>query len=289
MSAATETQQIVGAFNSLSIRDAKDDLAHCVPRPDFGRQGRRITVTANMFPVTFKKSDMIVYHYDIDIDIPSTIRSRDSTGGQKQYKELKWKIWKELCATAPEGAIKEGLAGAAFDRERNFYATVKLPLSRTVANLKVELKDEEGQAPTQRGRQTRVFNVKVQFAREIDLNVILSYCQGQAFDPETRDMVAMGKAAINTLLRQDLYDRFDIKGGQGKRFFTLDDARFSLTPPTVLSFALEIYSKSSPKFSWTMVMVEVEEVAEVAESRTIGEVVSGSEIHTDLPRNSTTS
>ncbi|WVQ69266.1 uncharacterized protein L199_007483 [Kwoniella botswanensis] len=224
MSGATETQQVVDAFNSMSIRDAKDDLAHCVPRPDFGRQGKRITVTANMFPVTFKKSDMIVYHYDIDIDVQSTIRSRDSTGGRKQYKELKWKIWKELCATAPEGQIRDGLAAAAFDRERNFYTIFKLPLSGAVANFKVELKDEEGQAPTQGGRQNRVFNVKVQFAREIDLNVLLSYCQGQAFDPETRDMVAMGKAAINTLLRQDLYGRFVPKGGQGRRFFALDDA-----------------------------------------------------------------
>ncbi|OCF58806.1 hypothetical protein L486_03296 [Kwoniella mangroviensis CBS 10435] len=224
MSAATESQQIEDAFNSLSLRDAKDDLANCVRRPDFGRQGKKIPVSANMFPVTFGKSDMVVYHYDIDIDIQSTLRSRDSNGGQKQYKELKWKIWKELCATAPEGAIKEGLAGAAFDRERNFYATFKLPLSRAVANLKVELKDEEGQTPTQRGRQNRIFNAKVQFAREIDLNVILSYCQGQAFDPDTRDMVAMGKAAINTLLRQDLYDRFVPKGGQGRRSFTLDDA-----------------------------------------------------------------
>nr|XP_019005135.1 uncharacterized protein I203_01979 [Kwoniella mangroviensis CBS 8507]OCF68596.1 hypothetical protein I203_01979 [Kwoniella mangroviensis CBS 8507] len=212
MSAATESQQIEDAFNSLSLRDAKDDLANCVRRPDFGRQGKKIPVSANMFPLHSEKATWLYIH-------PQIKRLE-----WKQYKELKWKIWKELCATAPEGAIKEGLAGAAFDRERNFYATFKLPLSRAVANLKVELKDEEGQTPTQRGRQNRIFNVKVQFAREIDLNVILSYCQGQAFDPDTRDMVAMGKAAINTLLRQDLYDRFVPKGGQGRRSFTLDDA-----------------------------------------------------------------
>nr|XP_019047161.1 hypothetical protein I302_03768 [Kwoniella bestiolae CBS 10118]OCF26091.1 hypothetical protein I302_03768 [Kwoniella bestiolae CBS 10118] len=212
----SETKEIEDAFNSLSLRDGKDDLANCVPRPDFGRQGRKIMVSANMFKVTFKKNDLIVYHYDIVIE---SVVNKNAV----LPKELKWKVWKKLCATAPGGPVKWGLAAGAYDRERNFFTVHRIPLSKPVVHLPVELEDEEG--ATERQRQSRNFRVYVRFAREIDLSVVLLYSQGQACDPAPRDMVAMGKAALNTLLRQDLYDRFVPKGGQGRRFFTSEDAK----------------------------------------------------------------
>ncbi|WWC86900.1 uncharacterized protein L201_001779 [Kwoniella dendrophila CBS 6074] len=199
-----EANQVQNVFDSLTFKDARDDLASSVLRPDFGTRGRKIEVLANMFQADITNKSIVIYHYDISIE-----------SAAKQSKSARF-----LLASAPAGPIKQGLLAAAFDRQRNFFTPYRLALSRPIVTIPVELEDEA----TDRQRQARKFTCTIQLAREIDVSKIISYCRGQERDPNTRDIVATAKAAINTLLRQDLYDRFVPKGGQGRRFFTLDNA-----------------------------------------------------------------
>ncbi|WRT64768.1 uncharacterized protein IL334_001702 [Kwoniella shivajii] len=212
----SEAQQIEDSFTSLALRDSKDDLANSIRRPGFGTQGKKIEVMANMFPVTMTSASMIVYHYDININ--PHVKSNKT---RELSKDLTWKIWKKLCASAPS-KVEKGLKAAAYDREHSFYTPHKLELSKAEVTIPIILEDDIT-SPGQISHSRR-FDVKVQLAREIDLSKIINYCQGSQCDADSRDIVATGKAAINVLLRQDLYDRFVPKGGQGRRFFTQDGA-----------------------------------------------------------------
>ncbi|WRT64769.1 uncharacterized protein IL334_001703 [Kwoniella shivajii] len=210
-------QAIQNAFENLSFKDAHDDLSEYVRRPGFGRQGRPIQVAANMFPVNMKNNanGLVIYHYDIDF------RPEEGRLKFKKTRDLSWRVWKKLVADA-HPKVKKELEAAAYDQQSSFYTPFRIPMSKAKSEVPVSL-PEEYPEPGKPNRDQQ-FIVTVQFAREIDLSRIITYCKGQELNAELRDMVAMGRAAINILLRQDLYDRFTAKGAQGRRFYTLENS-----------------------------------------------------------------
>ncbi|WWC67949.1 uncharacterized protein I206_101868 [Kwoniella pini CBS 10737] len=210
-----EVEGINTTLSNLALTDSRDDLANCMARPNFGVEGRKITVHANVFPITVTRKSMIIYQYDILIE-----KAVKSKGELKAGRELSWKIWKQLCAKSP-GHIKRDLEAASFDRQSNFYTPYKLKLSNPVVTIRIELPDTT--ATTEKQKQANTFKCTIKLVREVDLHSLVTYCQGGVYDEATSAMVAAAKAAINVLLRQDLYDRYLQKGGKGRRFFTLEN------------------------------------------------------------------
>ncbi|KAK8847413.1 hypothetical protein IAR55_005271 [Kwoniella newhampshirensis] len=223
MSSTNDPIPVLPDMQALSIR-SNDDLAEYAPRPDFGRQGKAIHVQANMFQVKLGEQGMSIYHYDIDIaPVGNFIKKKkktDNDGSTNLRRDLCWKIWKQLVQEAPAGPVKQALEVAAYDQQKSFYTPVKIPLTKEKAEIPVTLNDDPNQDLERRKR----FRVTIQFVRLVDMSTILDYCKGLESSAATKAMAASGKAAINTLLRQDLNERFSAKGASGTRFFGLDSA-----------------------------------------------------------------
>ncbi|WVF69798.1 hypothetical protein IAT40_004577 [Kwoniella sp. CBS 6097] len=213
--------QIKAAFESMPLKVTEDDLSEYVKRPGFGIIGRPITVAANMYPVRYSKSNMIIYHYDINIQRVVKVTRSQTPGKDEKKKDENWQVWKELVKSAPAGSIQKALQTGAYDQFANFYTSTKVALTRPQAELGVTVPDPRPGATPEQGTRYRV---TIQLAQEIDLGVIINYCKGQPMTAAMKDMAAMGRAAINVLLRQDLYDRFQCKGAAGRRFYTLEGA-----------------------------------------------------------------
>ncbi|WVQ98060.1 hypothetical protein IAU59_005182 [Kwoniella sp. CBS 9459] len=190
---------IQAAFENMAYKDAQDDLA-------------------GMFTLC-----ETTRHYDINIErLVKVTKSQGATKADKKTrKEENWQVWKELIKTAPAGPIQKALQASAYDQFASFYTSHKIPLSKPQAVLEVRVPDSRPNAGPDDATR---YKVSIQLAQEIDLSVILHYCKGQPLTAAMKDMVAMGRAAINVLLRQDLYDRFQCKGAAGRRFYTLEGA-----------------------------------------------------------------
>ncbi|WWD21504.1 hypothetical protein CI109_105990 [Kwoniella shandongensis] len=218
------SEGVVQALNLQALNiDSHDDLAEYAKRPDFGRQGKMIHVFANMFQVKIGQRGMTIHHYDIVIEpVDRTVETRRRTDESPRNlnRALSWQIWKQVVRDAPPGPVKQALEEAAYDQQKSFYTPRKIPLTSGRVQIEVVLADD----PSQEVDRRRRFEITIQLAREIDMNTIIDYCKGLDSSAASKTMSAMGKAAVNTLLRQDLNDRFTAKGAGGRRFFGLDGA-----------------------------------------------------------------
>ncbi|ORY31025.1 putative Argonaute-like protein [Naematelia encephala] len=223
-----------GIFGKMRVDETFDEY---VPRPDFGKTGKSITVLANMYAARFKdqgKPANSVTHYDVEINPVVKVAN------QKKPRALLWSVWKQMEKDAT-GNLKKFLDGACYDMAKNCFAKTELPIKGDEKHeVIVALPEGGGQELDEKRR----FKVVFTYAQTIDLNTIVDYCKGVKQTEMTKEVMLTAVMACNVLFRQDPTDRFKAVGAQGKRFFGTENA-------VALPDGGQVYQGFAQSFRWT--------------------------------------
>ncbi|WVF69797.1 hypothetical protein IAT40_004576 [Kwoniella sp. CBS 6097] len=229
---------LVAGLQDLSLgsrRNQQETLDGCPPRPGYGKAGKAINVSANMFMARFKGQGATVNHYDVDMN-PVV-----KTTGQKKPRPLMQKVWNQVVHDAPDGNIKKALDAAAFDQVKSFYTPFDIPMSGDKLEIVITLKED---ANDNTDDEKRRWKIVIQYAQKVDLDTIIDYCEGSRQTEQSRAMMLVAIQAMNVLFRQDPASRFAMSGAAGRRFFTEEGG-------VPLSNGGVLYKGFQQSFRWT--------------------------------------
>ncbi|TFK35795.1 argonaute-like protein [Crucibulum laeve] len=180
-------QQLISTFGSVKLRPERP------LRPGYGTIGTPITLRANFFPVTVPKGP--IYDYVVEIS-PKTDVNR-----------LKIRIF-QLLELSP--ACQQYLPHIAHDRSQRLVSSRKLPQPLDIA---VPFYDDGESGPRPGGR---VYTVSIKFDRELDMNRLNRYMDGQA---ESRDYDPLPLVSALNLVLQQHPSRTGVRVGKNRYFF----------------------------------------------------------------------
>ncbi|WVQ98061.1 hypothetical protein IAU59_005183 [Kwoniella sp. CBS 9459] len=229
---------LVAGLQDLSLgsrRNQQETLDGCPPRPGYGKAGKAINVSANMFMARFKGQGATVNHYDVEMN------PKVKTTGQKKPRPLLQKLWNQTVHELPVGDTKKALEAAAYDQVKSFYTPYDIPMAGDKLELEITLK-EDGEDSSDDDK--RRWKITIQFAQKIDLDTIIGYCEGNPQSEQARAMMLVAIQAMNVLFRQDPASRFAMSGAAGRRFFTEEGG-------VPLSNGGVLYKGFQQSFRWT--------------------------------------
>ncbi|KAI9636399.1 putative eukaryotic translation initiation factor 2C 2 [Dioszegia hungarica] len=222
---AQPTAELEKVFGTLNLKEtfAGDEFKS---RPAPGKNGRPLTVFANMYPVAIKPGQT-VWHYTADIDPVVKVAK------QKEPRQLMQDVWVQAGKEA-KGAIKTAFEAAAYDLVGNVWSPVEFPLDgSSKCEVVVNLLEDGSEAKDDKRRfkivmRPAMSNRSSTAKHTIDLDSIGDFCKGTKLDEQAAESMLVATQAMNVLLRQDVSLRYKAVGAQGRRFFGTDGA--SLLP-----------------------------------------------------------
>jgi len=172
-------------------------------RPDFGTEGRPISLKANVFPLTFPKNTKI-YHYDIEIV------------SDRLKKDEKRDFFRDFCKQNKHLFKETGRYGFAYDGEKNVYTIEKIVMTKRLMGkgpfpaIKAECQWKGDKVP-----------VVLQEVGELNTECLQQFLdrKGPNFSdmsPECIDVVN----ALNIVLRHEPSNKYvSVRGVAGHSFF----------------------------------------------------------------------